>query len=282
MSVKHSTTAIGTDSSDGLIGKSAWNADHVITSHGCKMLLNGGYAVTTVPSGNNVDGLWEVDYNTVVWDTNGFASVGYGTQNSMPLTGTISISAGGTTVTGVGTQFTTQFAVGRVLIGQASGQYPILGTVRSIASDTSLQIWQPAPWALTGGSVWRTTGMTIPIGLGGYYQASMSTTYEHGYYDSGASAWRIYGGWRQSQIYSIAVVSNDWDYQFIGRSAVAAITQDSTWSDSTTVSTSGTAYLNDLDIVFFDAQAAGYSYASPVIRGSFGFDQVTFATLHRL
>lgn len=71
------------------------------------------------------------------------------TGSNALATGTITCSTGSATVSGVGTQFLTQLAEGLVILDNAN---TVIGTVQTIASNTSLTLTTNAGVAVTGGA----------------------------------------------------------------------------------------------------------------------------------
>lgn len=256
MSVKHSTTAIGTDSTDGLIGKSAWNADHVETHHGAYLRLTTNY-----PSPNSLD---QVDFDSVAYDTDGYASVGKAT-GSWGLTGTVSLTSGSTTVVGTGTAFSSELAPGNI-IGEDG--FRAIGTVRSITSNTSLELWQPQMQTVSG-SLIRFTGYTVPVGLGGYYDLWASVSW------MSKNATNYYGGQRFVWIWRpIRRAAGMALYDLLGGVVLGA---DTSGYSADQMSVSGVFYANELDIVLVDGGAVWTSNGQPSLIG--GNDATTYSAL---
>lgn len=68
----------------------------------------------------------------------------------LTFTGTISATTGSPTITGSGTQFTTEVQVGQMFFGFVSGTPRLLGIVQSIASNTSLVLSTNSPLTMSG------------------------------------------------------------------------------------------------------------------------------------
>lgn len=96
-------------------------------------------------SGSNVVRVWHYDHGMPTGSTVDISAV----DANDPGTGTITASTSGTTVTGVGTSFTTELAVGSALY---NSQDVLIGSVASIASNTSLTLSSNAAVAVTGSS----------------------------------------------------------------------------------------------------------------------------------
>lgn len=231
MTVKHSTTAIGVDSGDGLIGKSAWNADHVEVFHGCRMYLSGlPYSVNYA--------LDQVDMNAISYDTDSYAGLGKGT-GSWSLTGTVTFTSGSPMVSGSGTSFLTELTPGTII---AESSFSVIGTVRSVLSNTLLELWQPQIRTITGGLI-RFAGMTVPLGMSGYYHIQAQVAYLGIVNSVTLEGIRAAWVWRPGRRVSGGVV-----YELLNASQARALA-DPKW---TIVSTSGTCYLTELDVLLCD------------------------------
>lgn len=85
---------------------------------------------------------------------------------SLTFTGTISSTSGSPTITGSGTQFTTQVQVGQMFFGYQAGVPRLLGIVTAIASNTSLTLGNNSPLTLSAvdyGSVNKINPVRKPI-----------------------------------------------------------------------------------------------------------------------
>lgn len=89
------------------------------------------------------------------------------TNGNIPRTGTITSNTGSTTVTGTGTQFTTQLVPGSII---KDGSGTIIGTVQSITNDTGLELMANAAIALTG----------QPYTMGLYYTVTFNESVQSG------------------------------------------------------------------------------------------------------
>ena len=96
-------------------------------------------------SGSSLVRVWHYDHGMPTGSTVDISAV----NANDPGTGTITCSTSSTTVTGSGTSFTTQLAVGSSIYNSAD---VIIGSVASIASDTSLTLTANAAVAVTGSS----------------------------------------------------------------------------------------------------------------------------------
>jgi hypothetical protein len=94
-------------------------------------------------SGSNLLRVWHYDHGMPTGSTVDISAV----NANDPGTGTITASTSSATVTGVGTTFSTQLAVGSALY---NAQDVLIGSVGSIASDTSLTLSSNAGVAVTG------------------------------------------------------------------------------------------------------------------------------------
>lgn len=85
---------------------------------------------------------------------------------SLTFTGTVSSTSGSPTITGSGTQFTTQVQVGQMFFGYQAGVPRLLGIVTAIASNTSLTLGNNSPLTLSAvdyGSVNKINPVRKPI-----------------------------------------------------------------------------------------------------------------------
>ena len=96
-------------------------------------------------SGSNLVRVWHYDHGMPSGSTVDISAV----DANDPGTGTITASTSSTTVTGVGTLFTTELAVGANIY---NSQDVLIGAVASIASNTSLTLSTNAAVAVTGSS----------------------------------------------------------------------------------------------------------------------------------
>ena len=94
-------------------------------------------------SGSNLVRVWHYDHGMPTGSTVDISAV----NANDPGTGTITASTSSATVTGVGTAFSTQLAVGSALY---NSQDVLIGSVSAIASDTSLTLSSNAGVAVTG------------------------------------------------------------------------------------------------------------------------------------
>jgi len=94
-------------------------------------------------SGSNLVRVWHYDHGMPTGSTVDISAV----NANDPGTGTITASTSSATVTGVGTAFTTELAVGSALY---NSQDVLIGSVSAIASDTSLTLGSNAGVAVTG------------------------------------------------------------------------------------------------------------------------------------
>lgn len=79
-------------------------------------------------------------------------------EASVQKTGTATVASANVTVTGSGTQFSTQFTVGdRIRIGSTT---PVYGTVAAIANNTSLTLATGASAAKTANTVFKMVSNT--------------------------------------------------------------------------------------------------------------------------
>jgi hypothetical protein len=102
-------------------------------------------------SGSNLVRVWHYDHGMPVGSTVDISAV----NANDPGTGTITTSISSSTVTGVGTTFTTQAIVGTNLY---SAQDVYIGTVTAVGSDTSLTLSANATIALPAGSTFQYVG----------------------------------------------------------------------------------------------------------------------------
>lgn len=115
-----------------------------------------------------------ITYNTNIVDTDGFHPITTNTN----LTGTVSKTAGSTTITGSGTSFTTQLAVGYpVTIPGGSSNFNFEGTaadvvvVASITDDTHFTAYVAPVNSASGQTAHLDASVfVVPPGLAGYYQ----------------------------------------------------------------------------------------------------------------
>lgn len=94
-------------------------------------------AALDYPPNREISDAQPFNYNDLIWR---------GT-----MTGTVAYTLNNTTVTGTGTNFTTEAQVGMILRNSGSDQ--IIGTVASIASATSLTLAAPCPIASASGQI---------------------------------------------------------------------------------------------------------------------------------
>ena len=110
------------------------------------------------------------------------------TVSNVTATGTITTTTSSAAVTGVGTLFTTEMVVGRILLSSANVS---LGTVSSISSDTSLTLAANANAAVTGATYRR----QMPIGALGDRQGAVAVDGTYLYvctanYDGSTAIWK--------------------------------------------------------------------------------------------
>jgi hypothetical protein len=96
-------------------------------------------------SGSNLVRVWHYDHGMPTGSTVDISAV----NANDPGTGTITASTSSATVTGVGTLFTTELAVGSAIY---NSQDVLIGSVSAIASNTSLTLSSNAGVAVSGGS----------------------------------------------------------------------------------------------------------------------------------
>ena len=96
-------------------------------------------------SGSNLVRVWHYDHGMPTGSTVDISAV----NANDPGTGTITASTSSSTVTGVGTSFSTELAVGSALY---NSQDVLIGSVSAIASNTSLTLSSNAGVAVTGAS----------------------------------------------------------------------------------------------------------------------------------
>jgi len=99
-------------------------------------------------SGSTLVRVWHYDHGMPTGSTVDISAV----NCNDPGTGTITASTSSTTVTGVGTAFTTQLAVGSALY---NSQDVLIGSVASIASNTSLTLTANSGVAVAAGSTFQ-------------------------------------------------------------------------------------------------------------------------------
>ncbi|MBS1979238.1 MAG: gliding motility-associated C-terminal domain-containing protein [Bacteroidetes bacterium] len=110
----------------------------------------------------------------------GMTAINWYNRNSLipaTMTGTITSSTASTTVTGVGTQFTTQLAVGMALYNAAGTS--LVGTIASITNNTTLVLGANANVALAGtafraGAYLMSTGGSTNYSAGNYTSAKLA------------------------------------------------------------------------------------------------------------
>lgn len=83
-----------------------------------------------------------------------------GTTSTISRTGTVSVSSGQTTVTGVGTSFSSQLSVGDAIRIDTSSY--VYGTVAAIANNTSLTLAAAASAAKSGKTFVKLVANTTP------------------------------------------------------------------------------------------------------------------------
>ena len=107
---------------------------------------------------------------------------------NVAATGTITASTGSTAVTGVGTQFTTELVVGRVITNSSN---VVIGTVASITNNTGLTLISNAAVGITNG----TYRARVPVGAQGDRQGTVYTDGTYLYvcaanYDGTTAIWK--------------------------------------------------------------------------------------------
>lgn len=108
---------------------------------------------------------------------------------NVPATGTITASTATPAITGVGTLFTTELVVGRVLLTSAN---VVIGTVQSITNDTSLTLVTASLVNVTVGSPFK---QISPVGVSGDVAGSFKTSGDYiyvctGNYDGITAIWK--------------------------------------------------------------------------------------------
>jgi hypothetical protein len=136
-------------------------------------------------------------------------SVGQVIRVPKTLTGTVVITNGSTTVVGTGTAFLTELAVGQQLnVGSPTGNTM---WVKSIASDTSLTVWQapqnlsPSPSAastaygsehLAVSAIANDTSLTAYVNVGSTVSGATATRANYAVTVRTAGYWDFYGYWQ--------------------------------------------------------------------------------------
>lgn len=149
-------------------------SEEEMTFHGVR---TGYYDGTTVPYGYNVgDSTWfpaKFNYNGPnkgFYDTDGYHPILTDTN----LTGTVAKTASSTTITGTGTAFLSELAVGYPVRvpGGSPNYYGDIVVVASITDNTHFETYPQNAPALTasGQTAYKdSSGIVIPAGLAGYY-----------------------------------------------------------------------------------------------------------------
>ena len=175
-------------------------------------------------------------------------------SKTVTLTGTITTTTSSTSVTGSGTSFTTQLAVGSVIYSGTT----YVGTVASIASNTSLTLTTNATTAITGGTV-TTTGQGFqPSGTAVGTARVRAIELDNGTYGSNAAQYKV-------MLFDIEMnagytFSHDVkSFYYAGSSPAVTFTADvvptltqligsATASSSTTITGSGTSFQSQLAV----------------------------------
>jgi hypothetical protein len=113
---------------------------------------NVNFIISTLNCGNTLD---VYPINRPIKST--FIANGTPNVSNVSATGTITAATNTTTVTGVGTLFNTELVAGRVILDSANA---VVGTISTIASNTSLTLTANATTAVSGASYRR----QLPIG----------------------------------------------------------------------------------------------------------------------
>lgn len=106
-------------------------------------------------AGSNIVRVWQYDHGMPMNGSNGSTVDISAVDCNDPGTGTITASTSSTTVTGVGTKFTTEAIVGSNLYNY---QDVYIGTVSAVASDTSLTLSANSAIACAAGSTFQYVG----------------------------------------------------------------------------------------------------------------------------
>jgi hypothetical protein len=153
------------DNDESLIVQTITDDTHLTTT--TNALANHAGSTVTVDQVIQNDTYTAVKYQGVdFFDTDDFHF-----RSNANLTGTVTKVAGGVTITGVGTHFTSELSVNQAFLVPGGGGTDCV-LVRSIESDTSLTVWPNRPVGYSAAGQTATLDpsvLGIPAGLGGMY-----------------------------------------------------------------------------------------------------------------